>query len=87
MICYAVLIYFWSNEFGGEMVNIDELLVKKESRPQGIGRNFVEFFANEFKDKAIAFCLETTQENYLAYKFDQKLGFKDYKNTVLFKQL
>lgn len=86
LIGYAILIYFWSNEFGGEILNIDELFVKKEYRGQGIGRKFFEFLSKEFKNKAVAFCLETTKESHNAYNFYQKLGFREHKNTVLFKQ-
>ncbi|MBW4510660.1 MAG: GNAT family N-acetyltransferase [Scytonematopsis contorta HA4267-MV1] len=83
---YAILIYFWSNEYGGEILNIDELFIKKEYRRQGIAREFFQFLENEFKNKVVAFALETTQENHTAYKFYRQSGFEEYRNTVLFKQ-
>ncbi|RUS97030.1 hypothetical protein DSM106972_085800 [Dulcicalothrix desertica PCC 7102] len=86
LIGYAILIYFWSNEFGGDILNIDELFVKKEYRRQGVGRKFFDFLSKEFKNKVVAFCLETTKESHNAYNFYQKLGFREHKNTVLFKQ-
>ncbi|BAZ14260.1 acetyltransferase [Calothrix sp. NIES-4071] len=86
LIGYSILIYFWSNEFGGEILNIDELFIKREYRGQGIGGKFFEFLSNEFKNKAVAFCLETNKGNNRAYNFYQKLGFREHKNTVLFKQ-
>jgi GNAT superfamily N-acetyltransferase len=86
IIGYGIIIYFWSNEFGGEIVNIDELFIKKDFRRHGIGRSFFEFLSKEFESRAVAFCLETTKENHQAYRFYLKLGFEEYRNTVLFKQ-
>jgi GNAT superfamily N-acetyltransferase len=37
LVGYAILIFFWSNEFGGDFVEVDELFVCKEYRSQGIG--------------------------------------------------
>ncbi len=87
VIGYGILIYFWSNEFGGDILNIDELFVKKEHRRQGVAKDFFHFLSEEFQDKVVAFALETTKENQIAYQFYRNLGFQDYRNTVLFKQV
>ena len=40
---YALLIPYWSNEFAGMVVLIDELLVGEQFRGQGIARAFLRF--------------------------------------------
>ena len=39
---YALLIPYWSNEFGGTLLYVDEMLVIPEARNRGIGRSFCE---------------------------------------------
>ncbi|WP_319562692.1 GNAT family N-acetyltransferase [Marispirochaeta sp.] len=46
VIGYAILINYWSNEFGGNIINIDELYIKDEYRSQGIGTRFIEYLKN-----------------------------------------
>src|SRR5215813_12986771 len=37
---YALLIPYWSNEFGGGLLFVDELFVTPNARNRGIGRQF-----------------------------------------------
>jgi len=39
-IGYAILVFFWSNEYGGNIVTIDELYVKEEYRTPSNQRAF-----------------------------------------------
>ena len=40
---YALLIPYWSNEFGGTLLYIDEMYVKPEARGRGIGTSFFRY--------------------------------------------
>jgi GNAT superfamily N-acetyltransferase len=40
---YALLVPYWSNEFGGTVLFADELFVSPEARNRGIGRRFFQF--------------------------------------------
>ena len=42
---YALLISFWSNEFGGEVCTIDELFVLPEHRGRGLATALLEALA------------------------------------------
>jgi len=42
VIGYSILANFWSNEFGGNVLIIDELYIKEVYRSQGIGTNFIK---------------------------------------------
>ena len=82
IIGYAILINFWSNEFGGNILNIDELYIKKKFRSQGIGTKFIKYLAeNKFGD-SVALQLEVTSGNAKARKLYESLGFKLHENDT-----
>jgi hypothetical protein len=43
LLGYALLIPYWSNEFGGVLLFVDELFVLREVRNRGIGHSFFRF--------------------------------------------
>ena len=75
---YAFLIYFWSNEVGGEICTIDEVYVKPEARGRGLGR---ALFAKLIAEKNYpSLDLEVTPANARARAFYEGLGFSPLKN-------
>lgn len=80
-IGYAILVYFWSNEYGGNIVTIDELYVKEAFRNQGVGTKFLSYAA-ALENKA-ALQLETTPSNQRALEYYRRLGFVPSANTHL----
>lgn len=87
IIGYAILINFWSNEFGGNIVDIDELYIKKEFRSQGIGTNFIKYLVETKFNNSVALRLEVTPENTRARKLYESIGFKLHKNDTLTLEL
>lgn len=83
-IGYAILVFFWSNEYGGNIVTIDELYVKEEYRSQGIGTEFFSF-VERMENKA-ALQLETTPSNQRAFNYYKRLGFIPSANTHLIRR-
>lgn len=83
IIGYSILVYYWSNEYGGNILNIDELYVKKEFRNQGVSTYFLSFI--EKMDNSVTFQLETTPSNQRALNYYEQLGFKRSTNTHLIK--
>jgi GNAT superfamily N-acetyltransferase len=41
LVGYAILVFFWSNEFGSDVIEIDELFVQEEYRGRGISTAFL----------------------------------------------
>ena len=84
---YALLISFWSNEFGGEICAIDELYVEPEFRGRGFATQFIEILAkpdNPFWPRRIAMItVEAYRTNLRAKALYEKLGFKASPNHSL----
>lgn len=83
---YALLVFYWSNEIGGNVVFIDELLIAPAYRGQGIATQFFTWLEHTFATVASGFALETTPANTRARALYEKLGFRPYKNQLLFKR-
>lgn len=77
---YSIVIHFWSNEYGGNILHIDELFIKEQYRGKGIGKDF--FIAlKALNEDAVALLLEVTPNNTRALKFYQEIGFVKTKNS------
>ncbi|WP_420387406.1 GNAT family N-acetyltransferase [Roseivirga sp.] len=83
IVGYAILINFWSNEFGGNLLNIDELYIKEEFRSRGIGSAFIRHLANSKFGNSVAIQLEVTPDNHRARRLYESLGFSQHKNMQL----
>lgn len=86
-IGYSIINRFWSNEFSGYILYIDELYVMPESRSQGVGAQFFDFLRTNPENESVAFMLETVRDNEKAIKFYQKLGFTTHHNHLMFNLL
>ena len=82
-IGYAILIFYWSNEFGGDVLLIDELYVKPEHRRQGTATSFFRYVCQTFVDKTHLIRLDVTPSNTKAMNCYRKLGFKQMRNVRL----
>jgi len=85
IVGYALLVFYWSNELGGNVIFIDELFIHVNYRGQGIATQFFTWLEQSFALHAQAFALETTPANDRARALYQKLGFNPYKNQMLYK--
>lgn len=84
VIGYAILVYYWSNEYGGNILSVDELYIKEGYRNKGIGTSFLNTIA-ERKD-IVALQIETTPSNEKAFIYYKGLGFTPSKNNHLIKR-
>ena len=86
VVGYAITIFFWSNELGGNVAEIDELYVKSEWRNNGIGTKFLDYSANLNKHNIVGLQLEVTPTNERALDYYLQYGFKESKNKQLYKK-
>ena len=79
---YGILVFYWSNEYGGDILNIDELYIKKEYRGNRVASDFIKNQIDTNKN-IVAVAVETTSSNSAAAKLYMQLGFKASPNYHL----
>jgi len=84
---YAIIIFYWSNEYGSYIVWLDELYVKPEFRQQGIATRFIDYISTQPPKRARAIMLEVTKGNERAKSVYIKKGFVLQKNLWMVKKL
>lgn len=83
-IGYAILIHFWSNEYGGPIQHVDELYVRQEYRRQGVARRFFEAVRSGAFGDVRAVRLEVTPTNERAREYYRRVGFVPEDNLHMF---
>jgi len=84
IVGYMILIYYWSMEFGGNIVFIDEIFISPSYRNKNIGSNFLKTIIDRHIKSFIAIQLEVSPSNYKAQKFYEKNGFSYMKDKSMF---
>lgn len=74
IIGYTMIAKSFSTEFGKMCIWIEDLYLKDNYRKMGIGKKFMEFISNNYKD--CIFKLEVEKENQNAFKLYKKNGFE-----------
>jgi ribosomal protein S18 acetylase RimI-like enzyme len=87
IVGYAIVIFFWSNEFGGNIIHIDELYVNAAWRNRGIATQFFKDLSSYGQENTKALQLEVTPTNRRAFTYYRRLGFAISKNTHLLKKI
>ncbi|MFM7204018.1 MAG: N-acetyltransferase family protein [Myxococcota bacterium] len=81
---YALLVPYFCNEYGGEVLVVDELYVKPEFRSQGLGSTFLEYLKVwALEQGSVRLILEVMPENTRALQFYQRAGFTSDGRHVL----
>jgi ribosomal protein S18 acetylase RimI-like enzyme len=83
---YSILIPYWSNEYGGNILHIDELYIKPGHRRRGIAASFFKQLVCT-KNEAVAIQLEVTPSNTRAMNYYRTLGFRKTKNLHLIRTI
>ena len=84
---YAILIPYWSNEFGGVLLFIDELFVDATMRGQGVAQAFFAFVEKTRPFDAVALALEVAPLNKRARSLYERLGFSDRYHRTMVRRL
>ena len=86
---YALLIAFWSNEFGGAVCTIDELYVESSERGRRHATHLIEQLTagtEPWVPEAVVLMLEVTPGNTRARRLYERLGF-DAGNQLMRRRL
>lgn len=76
IIGYSILINYWSNEYGGNILVIDELYIKSVFRKKNVATDFIKFLIEKRFSNSIAIQLEIMPSNNKAKRLFEKAGFK-----------
>jgi len=82
-IGYSLICFVWSNEYGGDILNIDELYIQKEYRNRRIASDFIKRQMDA--RGAVAIAVEATPSNSAAARFYGRLGFKASPNNHMLR--
>jgi GNAT superfamily N-acetyltransferase len=87
VVGYALIVFYWSNEYGGDFIEVDELFVRQDDRGKRIATTFFDWLEKTWDKKIVALSLQTTPANDRALTFYQRLGFKNSLNLHSIKLL
>ena len=85
LVGYAILFDFWYNEYGGMVLNIDELYVVPAFRSKGVASMYIEKSITHSEYKALS--LEVLPRNKGAFSLYKRLGFEEKETRMLHKML
>ncbi len=83
VVGYAILINYWSNEFGGNVLYIDELFIKEAFQNQRVGTDFIRHLIRSRYNNCKALSLEVVCMNDRAFELYKRLGFQPSPNRTL----
>ncbi|MDB5255617.1 MAG: hat [Chitinophagaceae bacterium] len=86
IIGYALLFSFWSNEYGGMVLTLDELYVMPSYRSRGISSHYIQTLENN-SSSYVLLALEVMPGNEKAKVLYTRLGFKENKRTFMNKKV
>ena len=74
IIGYCIVVTYWSNRLGGNLIHIDEIYLKPEFRNKGYGKCFMTNIPNMFLD-AVAMEIQVPPSNLRALALYRRLNF------------
>lgn len=79
---YAIVIWFWSNEYGGLLAVVDELWVEPGQRGRGVASGLFAWLRRQYPE-LVGLDLEVSPENDQALGWYQRRGFVPIRNQML----
>jgi GNAT superfamily N-acetyltransferase len=86
---YSIIFRFWSHEYGGIMVGVDELYIKKKYRRLGTAKQFIDLLidSERLHPQFAGIELEAHCSNTLAHKLFASVGIPKNDNAHFIKLL
>ena len=85
LIGYGIIIFFWSNEYSGDVIEIDELFVAEDRRSLGAATQFFSWLFSTFGARSSGFALQVSRKNLDALRLYKRLGFSESPNLHLLR--
>lgn len=87
IVGYCIAVLFWSNEYGGNLIEIDEMYLVESHRASGITTELFAWLENAYPEQLAGFCLQVADHNRPALNFIEKMGFSPSRNQHFVKIL
>lgn len=85
VVGYCIIIFFWSNEYGGNIIDIDEICIVPEKRRSSIASDLILWLEKTFASEAVGYSLEIAHHNGPAQSLAKKMGFSPTRNQHMIK--
>jgi len=85
MVGYAITFRFWSNEYSGLMLGVDELYIRKPFRRQGIASSFINKIVNDNRNDYVGIEMESYKGNELSAQFFSAIGLPENDKSFYIK--
>ncbi|TDX87030.1 GNAT family N-acetyltransferase [Epilithonimonas xixisoli] len=84
MAGYIILVKYFSFEFGGEILFLDELFIKSDFQGKSLGKKALEFVKNYSVENGFkVVLLEIENHNEKAKKLYENYGFQNHKRSLM----
>jgi GNAT superfamily N-acetyltransferase len=80
LVAYCIAIFFWSNEYAGNIIDLDEMNVLPNYRHHGIGTSLLNYLKETYRENLSGFCCQVSRENQPAIRFCRSHGFAISRN-------
>ena len=87
IIGYSILVCYWSNEYSGNIIFIDEFYITPPNRNKKFGTNFLNYLIENKVYNLIAIQAEVSSSNTIAKTFFKNFGFKNSKGLSFFYEI
>lgn len=84
---FGVISKTYSQEAGGMVIWIEDLYLREEYRNKGIATEFFDRIGADYKDTAVRWRLEITEDNAGAKRLYERMGFKVCPYIPMIKEL
>ena len=87
IVGYGIIIFFWSNEYNGDVIEIDELYVADSERGSGVATGLFNWLDETFGTTAAGFSLQVAHKNEAAARLYRRLGFSPSRDQHMIRLL
>jgi ribosomal protein S18 acetylase RimI-like enzyme len=83
---YCILVNYWSNELGGNVLCVDELYLLPGQRRKGIASDLLHILAEAAPNGSVAIQAETPRSNKSAVRLYRKMGFVESESRIMMRR-
>ena len=82
---YALLTFSYSNEYGGKIMEIDEIFIIDKYRNNGLANYFLSSILSEYENSVVYIEVAVKKDNQAAINLCKKFGFSFNEYLIMYK--